>query len=566
MARKTFFLSLFIFFFSGSLYAQSSLVPVYHQVYDWLHYQRVLGNSPQYNYESLPLTRGQITNILASIEDDNISSSDKRTKHSYLREFSADTLEKYKYASFFTGKGNPILRHIEYRKTDEEHHVYTWNSDESNAVFDVILNPSSTIISDNNQDVSSPFYLVTVLRSYGTFRGLAGFHVEQYGVTSNVDGQTFTYIPFLGRNAKFLRNNDSMEHFEAFASLHKNDWSFAVGRGTLKNGVGKKNSLIYSREGIPFDWIRFNIDSKYIDYTSVMGFLTWTPIQSQVPGYPGVFSRTSPSRYTVMHKIQFQPFDWLSIGYYEMINYSNREFEIGYFNPVTRLTLMEFEQDDQDNGFAGILGSLRPINGLELYAELLIDDIKVTRDIFLITNKNRDGRTFFAHHLGGSYALKSGQVFNINYQRLDPNIYAHKFPFNAHSESGFSLGSQLGPNADEWSFNFDQWFSLRSRLTLGYSINRHGLNFFDGDGNLVDVGGDISESYFIDPDTRAINRARSTSFLKGDLHEWNTISGEFEYQIYRGLSFSVEASYRTIQKGSQMNDLLITTFGIKISD
>ena len=122
--------------------------------------------------------------------------------------------------------------------------------------------------------------------------------------------------------------------------------------------MGKRNNLIYSREGIPFDWIRININTKYVDYTSVTGFLTWKPVRGEVQGYPGVFSRTSPSRYTIMHKIQFQPYHWITIGYYEMINYSNREFEIAYLNPVTRLSLMEFEQDDQDNGFAGLLGSL----------------------------------------------------------------------------------------------------------------------------------------------------------------------------------------------------------------
>ena len=37
--------------------SQASLVPVYHQVYDWMHYQRVRGNAPVYNYEALPLTR-----------------------------------------------------------------------------------------------------------------------------------------------------------------------------------------------------------------------------------------------------------------------------------------------------------------------------------------------------------------------------------------------------------------------------------------------------------------------------------------------------------------------------
>ena len=109
---KNIFLSLiFLFFLLPHIaFSQASYVPVYHQVYDWLHYQRVLGNAPLYNYESLPLTRGQITHILAEIDVDNISSSDNRTRLSYLREFSADSLEKYKTFSFIQGDGTIISR------------------------------------------------------------------------------------------------------------------------------------------------------------------------------------------------------------------------------------------------------------------------------------------------------------------------------------------------------------------------------------------------------------------------------------------------------------------------
>ena len=567
MKKKPFLLIVLTFLLHGATHGQSSLVPVYHQVYDWLHYQRVLGNAPLYNYESLPLTRGQITHILTEIEVDNISSSDKRTRHSYLREFSADSLEKYKTFSVIQGDGPIISRFKKWTFSDNEPHIYAWKSSESNAVFDLSFNPSSTIVRDDSENVNSPFYFTSMLRGYGTYKNLMGFHIEQHGVSANSNNTTFKYLPFFGRNAKYLLNENSMEHFEAYTSFHKNDWSVAIGRGALKDGVGRRNNLVYSRESIPFDWIRINIDSKYLDYTSVTGFLTWNPIQNEVDNHPGIVSRTSPSRYTVMHKIQFQPTKWISFGYYEMVNYSNREFEISYFNPATRLALMEFEQDDQDNGFAGALGTLRPIKGLELYAEILIDDIGVTRDILKINSKKRDGiNSNFAHILGGIYALKSGQVFTINYQRIDPNVYAHKFQFNTHSEAGFGLGSQIGPNADEWSFNFDQWFSLRSKLSLGFSINIHGLKYNNAEGEFIDSGGDVNDSYYIDTDTGKIIRAPVQNFLKGDLHEWNTFYGQFVYEIWRGLTFKIDASYRKMNRGEQIKDLFITTVGIKIGE
>ena len=565
MLKKLVFVFVFLFALPQIVFSQVSLVPVYHQVYDWLHYQRVLGNAPLYNYESLPLTRGQITKILVDINVNDISSFDKRTRDSYLREFSADSLEKYNSFSLIQGQEKIIPRFKKWIFSDDEPHIYAWKSKESNAVFDFSFNPSSTIVSDDDKDINSPFYFTTMMRSYGTHHNLVGFHFEQHNVSYTGNNKTFEYIPFLGRSAKYLLNKQDMQHFEAYTSLHKNHWSIAIGRGTLKDGVGRRNSLVYSRESIPFDWIRLSIDSKYIDYTSVTGFLTWRPRQNEVDGYPGIMSRTSPSRYTVMHKVQFQPTKWITFGYYEMVNYSNREFELSYLNPATRLALMEFEQDDQDNGFAGILGTLRPLKGLELYAEILVDDLGVTRDILKINSKKRTAiNSNFAHTIGGIYALNSGQVLTVNYQKVDPNVYAHKFQFNAHAEEGFSLGSQIGPNADEWSFNIDQWFSLRSKLTLGYTINRHGLNYYDSEENFVDSGGDVNNSYYIDTETGKIVRAPVQDFLKGDLHEWNTFYGEFVYEIWRGLTLKIDASYRKMNRGEQIKDLLITTVGLKI--
>ncbi len=558
-------IAVFLFLTPVQLKAQASMVPVYHEVYDWLHYQRVLGSIPQYNYESLPLTRGQITALLNQIEEDNLSYSDARTRTSYLREFSKDSLIQYKNYAMFKGEGSFISRSLEGIFSDEEPHIYVWDKENTNAVFDVALNPTSTLVTDDSKDRSTPLYHYYLLRTYGTYEGTVGFHIEQFALSNVSDKRTFAYRPFFGRTAKYLRDGENMGHFEAYAGIHKNSWALFIGRGTLKQGVGKKDNLVFSREGIPFDWIRFTINSTYFDYTSVTGFLSWDPEIIQIPGFNNLSSRTSPSRYTVMHQFQVKPAPWISVGYYEMVNYSNREFELTYLNPVTRLALMEFEQDDQDNGFVGINGSLRPIKGLEIYAETLVDDIRTPVDLFRLVGRDGDEddfKTTLARHLGISYALKTGQVFNINYQRIDPSVYAHRFDLNAHSEAGFGLGSQVGPNGDELSFNIDQWFSSRSRISVGYSFNRHGLNYFDSNGNFVDAGGDINESYYNDPTTGRLVKA--TNFLEGDVHTWNSINAEFVYEPWRGFIFSGELSHRNITKGNQLKDLFILEFGLTI--
>lgn len=560
-------LGLFLFFLliQQHVFGQSSLVPVYHEVYDWLHYQRVRGNAPHYNYEALPLTRGQITDILASIEPNNISANDNHVRTSYLREFSVDSLKKMNNYTLFQGDEKVLKRVRDGLFSPTEPHIYVWHNEFSTSAVDMMYKPSATFVTDGDKTHNSPYYHAIAIRTYGTLSGIAGFHYEQYGLSNSKDMQTFRYLPFYGRSAKYLRAGISPNHLEAYAGFAKNFWSLHIGRGTLKYGVGKKDNLIFSRESIPFDWLRINIDSKYVKYSMVYGFLTWPPTNTRISGYSNLNTRTSPSRYTVHQRIKIQPAPWISFGYYDMVNYSNREFEITYLNPVNRLAIMEFEQDDQDNGFAGFEGSLRPIKGLEIYGEMLIDDLGNTNDIFRWNNKKASGgNSLFARHLGTSYALKSGQVFNINYQRVEPSLYAHKYPLNAHTEAGIVLGSQIGPNGDELSFNVDQWLSHRSRVSFGYTFNRHALNYYDENGDFIDAGGDANTSYYLDPETGATVRA--TEFLEGDLHTWNRIFAEAVYEPWRGIKFLADISYRNINKGDQLNDQLIFTIGFVIGE
>ena len=76
----------------------------------------------------------------------------------------------------------------------------------------------------------------------------------------------------------------------------------------------------------------------------------------------------------------------------------------------------------------------------------------------------------------------------------------------------------------------------------------------------------VNNSYYIDTETGKIVRAPVQDFLKGDLHEWNTFYGEFVYEIWRGLTLKIDASYRKMNRGEQIKDLLITTVGLKIGE
>jgi hypothetical protein len=542
-------LLLLLFFVLTTLptFAQSSLVPVYHEVYDWLHYQRISGNAERYNYEALPLTRGQITKVLNQIEPSALSYGQRKNLDSYLREFSTDSTRKYSTNSYIQGdeKAYPRIKNL--ILSEEEPHVYVWADDKSTIALDWVVGRGAVYVEDGEVSYNSPYYTYGAIRSYGTFYDLFGYHYEQWRAVDVGDDEAFNYIPFLTRNWKTLVGiGSNKHHLENFVGFSKDIFSLHIGRGMLKYGVGDRNNLVFSRESIPFDWIRFNINSKYVDYSVIHGNLSWKPVQSPLEGSPGQLTRVAPNRFTIHQRIQFQPTKWITFGFYELINYSNRKAEIAYINPVNRLSIMEWEMQDQDNGFAGFEGTLRPIKGLELFGEILIDDLGDAKDIFRFNTKFSNSN--FARYAGINYATPIGLILKSTYQRIDPSMYAHKYALNAHAEKGIGLGSQVGPNAEEFRIGLEQWLTNRTRISFNYTYTRQGRNYTDDQGNFVDVGGSINDSYV------AGNR-KPTTFMAGDLHRWNEIDFGIQSDFWRGVRFSLDLRYRTMLEGEQLNDL-----------
>jgi hypothetical protein len=550
------FLIIVIFIAVSTQYAfgQSSLVPVYHQAYDWLHYQRVRGNAPLYNYEALPLTRGQITELLANIDPAKLNRGDRHVRNSYLREFSVDSLKNYKNNSVIQGSDRIYNRLKDIIFSDDEAHVYVWDDDKATIAFDWFPGRGAVFVTDGSEEYASPYYTYGGIRSYGSFSNKIGFHYEQWRAVQVGDNEAFRYIPFLSRNWKFITGEFYNKHHLNTSFGYQNGyWSLHIGRGLLKYGVGKQNNLVYSRESIPFDWVRFNINSKYIDYTLVHGFLSWHAGAPRIlEGFPDTYHRTAPNRFTVHQRIQFKPTSWISFSYYELINYSNRKIELAYINPVNRLAISEWELQDQDNGFAGFEGVLRPINGLELWGEILIDDLGDKDDLFR-WDKKKAINSYFARYLGLNYAFRFGTVIHSYIQRVESAVYAHKYALNAHAEKGIGLGSQIGPNGDQISIGFDQWLSHRFQFSFTYDYSRHGLNYFDENNNFVDVGGDVNNSY-------TVTTSKNTNFLNGDLHRWNRYTIKATYNPWRGITLNAEYSLRHMLQGEQIKDLSFFNF------
>lgn len=554
---KTFFkVSLFILFTlicSVEAFSQASLVPSYHPVYEWLYLQRVKGSLNSYDYESLPLTRSTINNHLQELVQNPRydSGKERRTLNSFLQEFDSSHLNESNTHSLITNDTKLSYdRFKDWIWSDDEKHIYSYSDSVGFLILDHGFGRRAMFVNDSDNQRNAPYIINQHWRTYGSYKNTIGYHAEQIRAVPVGDNRIFEYDGFYSYNWKSLnQSGNNNYHFEAYVTGQYDIFEASIGRGNIKEGVGQTENLTFSRSSIPFDWVKLKIGNKKISYSFTHGTLSWPSTKSVLPYDSTITTKNSPRRWVAYHKVNLEPFKWLSISAYEMINYANRGVEIAYINPVNRYAFAEWELQDQDNGWVGAYLIARPFRNMELYTELLIDDLGYKKDILFKKEFPQTSR--FARRYGASIASNSGALFWGEYTRIDPFTYSHPYDLTSHTDKGIGLGSQMGPNADRSEVGVKFWGLGRSFLTLSYSYNRKGLDQFDNTGVKIFSAGDSPL------DDRSESTPRSNLFLDGDLHTWHRLFGEALWELKRNYIVKLRYENRLMIEGNQLGDLSI---------
>ncbi len=601
--KKLLFTSFFILLSIGlsNLRAQQSIVPSYHPVYDWLYAQRVNGFIPTYSYESLPHRRIQIVKQLKTLEKykTELSSHDQSLLQEFLNEFDHKLIIKKPYSdkddftyseqklpsedlkpltdhphfqlSNLIKKPKSLFTSLEERK---EAHVYQTSDESKNITIDAGFGMGYW--KGDIDTLRTPFrfkqptsyqtpYINFNFRLYGTFYKYFGFHYEHLSADLYNDEYIRLFHPLLIKNAKGLRATDASKqsyHTEGYTTFGNLNAELTLGRGLQKVGVGLDNNLVFSREGIAFNWLRLKYSNSWFTAMHMHGSLTWPVTNTNTggndsnPNYNQ--TKTSPSRWVVYQRFEFRPFKWMQLGWFELINYSERSMDLSYLNISNRMFFMEFENMDRDNGWVGLDVLLRPIKGVELYAELLVDDLSegAVKDVFNFgKNRNRINNKF-GRRLGITYSKSSLFLMNIDYTRIDQEVFTHKNVYNAHIEKGVLLGSQLGPNADKWTFETRKWLKNRSQIRFQYAYIRQALNYKDDEGTLVNVGANANISYLV-------NR-EFTHFLAGDLQKYSNFTLDYIIEPYCSIQLKSRIQRQWTHEGNRISNYWFGEFIVTI--
>jgi hypothetical protein len=235
----------------------------------------------------------------------------------------------------------------------------------------------------------------------------------------------------------------------------------------------------------PWSWLHFNyfhgwLHSNIIDsgqsYNTGTGFLT---------GRREVFR----DKFLANHSITLTPFKGLDVSIGESVVYSNK-LNIAYFIPVNFFKIYDHQlsrynlQAGDNSQFFGFVSSRNHIKNTHLYAQLFIDEIRISRVFDKIQKRNQLGYTIGVSRTDNFINYLTA---GIEYSRINPFVYANLIPSQTYESHSFTLGDWMGNNADR-VYLYLQYVPLpKLRMKLWHQKIRKG------------AAGTLQQQYFQQP-------------------------------------------------------------------
>lgn len=551
-----------------ALVAQTSFVPVQHPVYEWLHRQRILGHTPSYQLEMRPISRQQVLDHLLRVDSIGrtdagaLDGPDRAYLETYLAEFSRIGSPRSRTATILPGQdgvaggdglGERLGAWVHGRRDP-----YLYAFADSTRAFAMGAWGSWGRVSGS--EAGTDFASLRDekgIRMFADFLGHLGVHLEAGNLVGHSGDVAVRYDPLYNKTFEAVVQKKSNSIFvEASARASWGPVAVGIGHGGLQVGPGRRTSLLLSRDASTFDWVRLDLDLGPVTYTAVHGSLASDVEFGQIV-FPDDTVRTNYAgeRWLAIHRFDVRPHERLRLGFTEMLTYSARPTDYAYLNPVSPLFFSELDSGDRDNAVWVFDGTVRPVDAVELYGTLFIDDLVTFGDIFSTGPEVDVDRAF---DVGVDAALPRGLEAGLRYVRIEPWVYTHWQRLNTLDQRGFPLGHPLGPNATTMEARVGAWLPLRGYVGLSLARSKKGLNQVDENGNVIEnVGGDIEVGGF------GPEQGNYGLFENADLQELRTLGFEAGFEPIRGVRLTLQYQKRTQLVGDRMPDYDIFGVGVR---
>ncbi len=271
-------------------------------------------------------------------------------------------------------------------------------------------------------------------------------------------------------------------YFDRQGSYGYYDWSHAhvnvrfpwfeiqLGRQPVSWGPGIRGNLALSSHPPAYDFIHIRAGVRRVRFIHLHGSLMSEMKREYIT--PEGFSRSEyANKFLAAHRLEVAPVSWLEFGLTEAIIYGERDLDLAYVNPLVFFWSAQHSSHDRDNEAMGADLWIRPVPGMSLYGALFLDEIYLKK-VFAEDARNKvavQGGIYLVDLMG----LEDTDL-RMEYARVQPCVYTHKFVANTYRHDGVCLGHWLEENGDDLYLAARHRFSRQIRVAVEVARTRQG--------------------------------------------------------------------------------------------
>ena len=319
-------------------------------------------------------------------------------------------------------------------------------------------------------------------------------------------------------------NGMDFDQSQAGISLLSNNFEFIFGKFNTSFGPFSRGNLSLSNNAPPMDQVFIKLKHKKLIFSYVLASLDSNLPKFTVMGDAQSFSEESLytdmwylftfshnnsdilsnqlnnlrvhswDRYVAYHRIDFNIKDNIRIGAYEQIIFGARDIPMSYMVPILPFWSSQHESGDLDNLMLGVdfdilFGKKQNVKN-RFYGALLIDEWAP------YSTFDKNNRNWFAYQIGYSRngkILGKDLLYKMEYTRIDPRVYNHRFIINEPKHHGYNLGFWSGNHSDDFLMNLVVLLNDNRYMKFSYESTRFSDTSFEQ--KLLDLENQYNDDY-----------------------------------------------------------------------
>ena len=280
---------------------------------------------------------------------------------------------------------------------------------------------------------------------------------------------------------------------QAYVQLHFDKYLLKFGRDFVWWGRGYDATLLLSDSSRPLDHFLAQLNLRRLRFTYLTAKLNSVALPHTMALFyaPGIAERYLAA---ARAEIKVMP-RALTVAATQMTLYGGpgRGFEWNYLNPFLVFHGEQLNEKSTANTFGAVDFIARPVDRLEVYGQLLIDDIQVEKTGSGDLEPNEIG-----YMLGGVIAdplSLHGTSFGLEYTRVANRTYNTANNWEKFMHRNQLLAHFLGNDFDRWVVYSNLYLGRNFQTSLALDLRRHGEGRVEGKFDTPWQDYDVDEGY-----------------------------------------------------------------------